>query len=273
LLDIHHDRPPAVGGVFQMLRDRIVVLLPSIQRSPAKEAHRIIRVGLIGLVVETRMRQLRHTSQPIAVGQGAPGQQDTSAGEGLRCGQVMGFAAFALDVLRFAGGRATSKLARRAAKVSIPPLIASDRCLREERGSRIRDPDAVQPRRKRPQAACQGEWGLYARSGSVYSSGNDCLGSRARGARSRDWALTGSGLLGVAGLGTARRAQLAVRQSARRAACDRITKRFRCFLLPIALQISCPVLRPRKKWSEVPSPMPFSLPLSCSLRCALRSFT
>lgn len=58
LLDIHHDRPPALTGVLQMLCDRVVIFLPSIQGSLAKETCSVIRVGLIGLVVETRMGQL-----------------------------------------------------------------------------------------------------------------------------------------------------------------------------------------------------------------------
>lgn len=49
----------------------------------------------------------------------------TSAGDGLLCGQLIGFTDFVLDPLRFPGFNTVSKLARRASNVSIPWLIVT----------------------------------------------------------------------------------------------------------------------------------------------------
>lgn len=41
-----------------MFRDRIVLLFPSIDGALAQEASCVIRIRLMGFIVETRMRQL-----------------------------------------------------------------------------------------------------------------------------------------------------------------------------------------------------------------------
>lgn len=57
-LDIHHNRPSTVLRECQMFRDRIVLLFPSIDGALAQEASCVIRIRLMGFIVETRMRQL-----------------------------------------------------------------------------------------------------------------------------------------------------------------------------------------------------------------------
>lgn len=59
----------------------------------------------------------------------------TSAGDGELCGHVMYFDPFAPDVLRF---KVMSKLARRAAKVSMPSLMAA----KEVSLGRLQDPNS-----------------------------------------------------------------------------------------------------------------------------------
>jgi hypothetical protein len=51
----------------------------------------------------------------------------TSAGDGRWCGHVIAFGVFAPEDLRFSGFNTMSKLARRAAKVSISEAMANSR--------------------------------------------------------------------------------------------------------------------------------------------------
>lgn len=57
-LDIFHDRPSTILRKCQVFCDRIVLFLPSIKCTLAEKASCIIRVCLVGFIVETRMRQL-----------------------------------------------------------------------------------------------------------------------------------------------------------------------------------------------------------------------
>lgn len=58
LLDVHHEGPTALRGMLQMFCDRVVLFLPSIERSATQETCRVVGVRFVGVVEETRMRQL-----------------------------------------------------------------------------------------------------------------------------------------------------------------------------------------------------------------------
>ena len=100
-----------------MFCDRIVFFLPAIQRPVALETCCVIGIRLIGFVVESGVRQLIALSMNANVE--SKFQSQTSAGEGRWCGHVMAFCVLVPEDRRFSGFKTMSKLARRAAKVSI----------------------------------------------------------------------------------------------------------------------------------------------------------
>lgn len=121
LLNIHHQSPAAIFRMFQVFRDRVVFFLPTIQRALTQEACRVVGVCFVWIVVETGVSELDVSTCCIFLDRS---WISTSAGDGLRCGQVMGLGDFALEDLR-SGCSTRSKLARRAAKVSISLLIVA----------------------------------------------------------------------------------------------------------------------------------------------------
>lgn len=58
LLEVHHDGPSAVRRMLEMLCNRIVVLLPAIQRPVALETCCVVGICLVWFVVESGVRQL-----------------------------------------------------------------------------------------------------------------------------------------------------------------------------------------------------------------------
>lgn len=107
-----------------MLRYRIVLFFPSIERSPTQKACCVVWVRFVGIVEESGVRQLRNHAVSIVkeVNCSSGGRDSTSAGEGLICGQVIGFADFELDE-RLSGCKTSSNVAIRAASVSISLAI------------------------------------------------------------------------------------------------------------------------------------------------------
>jgi len=92
----------------------------------------------VGFIVETCMRQLE-TTVSYCASKDKENTIHTSAGEGLLCGQLIGFVDFALEFRRLPGCSTVSKLARRASNVSISWLIAA------KKGS----PGAIRPASKK----------------------------------------------------------------------------------------------------------------------------
>jgi hypothetical protein len=107
--------------MLEMLCNGVVVLLPAIQRPVALETCCVVGICLVWFVVESGVRQLE-SQQVNHLKMGACNLSEelhTSAGEGRWCGHVIALGVFVPEDLRFSGFSTISKLARRAAKVSI----------------------------------------------------------------------------------------------------------------------------------------------------------
>ena len=113
--------------MLKMLCDGVVIFLPAIQCPVALETGCVIGIRFVWFVVESGVRQLK--TQSIDVWQIRVFGTHTSAGEGRWCGQVIAFCVFVPEDLRFSGFKTMSKLARRAAKVSISEPMA---CVRTD---------------------------------------------------------------------------------------------------------------------------------------------
>lgn len=111
--------------MLEVLCDGVIVFLPAIQRAVALETCCVVGVRLVWFVVESSMRQLE--TQSVDAWLTRDFGIHTSAGEGRWCGHATVFCDFVPEDLRFSGFKTMSKLARRAAKVSISEAMASFR--------------------------------------------------------------------------------------------------------------------------------------------------